>query len=257
MLVKILAIMGSPRKNGNTYLLTRRVEEKMKQLGDMDFEYVFLKDLDLRPCLGCGVCFMKGEDHCPHKDDRAMLEEKMHQADGVIFASPVYVFNVSGLMKNFFDRFAYACHRPRFFKSALVLATAGFELGTGQMLKSFSFMAEVWGFSVAHRFAIAANEVPEFGTRADKAGKKVEVAAKKFHRAVTAGRVKPGLVNMAVFLAAQPSIRKLSAEYYDYHYWRDQGWLEKETWYYYEPGVGVVKKTAAKLLSRFFSLAAR
>ncbi|CAJ37077.1 flavodoxin family protein [Methanocella arvoryzae] len=255
--MKILAIMGSPRKNGNTYRLTRKVEEKMKKLGDVDFEYVYLKDLDLRPCLGCGACFVKGEDHCPHKDDRAMLEEKMHRADGVIFASPVYVFNVSGLMKNFFDRFAYVCHRPRFFKSALVLATAGFELGTGQMLKLFSFMAEVWGFSIADRFAVAASEVPEFGTRAAKADKKVEVAAKKFHSAVTAGRVKPGLVNMAVFLAAQASIRKLSSEYYDYDYWREHGWLEKDTWYYYEPRAGLVKKTAAKLLSRFFSLAAR
>lgn len=255
--MKILAIMGSPRRNGNTYKVTRKVEEKMKQLGDVEFEYVFLRDLDLKPCLGCGTCFLKGEDHCPHKDDRAMLEEKMHKADGVIFTSPVYVFNVSGLMKNFFDRFAYACHRPRFFKSALVLSTAGFELGMNQMLKSFKFTPEVWGFRVAHSFGIAANEVPEFGTRTEKADKKIGLAAKKFHSAVAAGKVKPGLFNMAVFLAAQPSIRKISADYYDYHYWRDHGWLEKNTWYYYDPQASVVKKTMAKLLSKFFSLAAR
>jgi len=255
--MKILAVMGSPRKSGNTYQVTRQVEERMKQLGAVEFEYVFLKDLDLRPCLGCGTCFMKGEDHCPHKDDRAMLEEKMQRADGVIFASPSYVFNVSGLMKNFFDRFAYVCHRPRFFKSALVLATAGFELGTGQMLKTLSFVPEIWGFRVAHRFAIAANGVEEFSTRTDKAEKKIALAAKKFYRAVSAGHVRPDLFHMAVFLAAQPSVRKISTEYYDYQYWRDHGWLDKDTWYYYDPQTGVAIKTAARLLSKFMSLAAR
>lgn len=249
--------MGSPRKMGNTCKVTRKVEERMKQLGDVEFEYVFLKDLDLKPCLGCDTCFLKGEDHCPHKDGRAELEEKMLKADGVIFASPSYVFNVSGLTKNFFDRFAYACHRPRFFKSALVLTTAGFELGMGRMLKAFAFVPEVWGFNVAHRFGVATNGVPEFSTQVEKAEKKIEIAAKKFYAAVEAGRVKPRLINMAVFLAAQPSIRKLSAEYYDYGYWRGQGWLDKDTWYYYDPQAGLAKKTVAKLLSKFFSLAAR
>ncbi|HMK45436.1 MAG TPA: flavodoxin family protein [Methanocella sp.] len=255
--MKILAIMGSPRKNGNTYKVTRKVEEKMKQLGDVEFEYVFLKDLDLKPCLGCDTCFLKGEDRCPNKDGRTQLEEKMHLADGVIFASPSYVFNVSGLMKNFFDRFAYCCHRPRFFKNALVLTTAGFELGMGKMLKSFAFVPEVWGFNVAHSFGIAANNVPEFGTQTEKTEKKIDTAAKKFYSAVANGRVKPRLLNMAVFLAAQPSIRKISKEYYDYHYWRDHGWLEKDTWYYYDPQTGIVKKTLAKLLSKFFSLTAK
>ena len=255
--MKILAIMGSPRKTGNTYKVTRKVEEKMKQLGDVEFEYVFLQDLDIRPCLGCGACFEKGEDRCPHKDDRAMLEEKMLKADGVIFASPTYVFNVSGLMKNFMDRFAYACHRPRFFKNAMVLTTAGFELGMGKMLKSFSFVPEVWGFKVVHSFGISTNKILEFGTHTEKVDRKISAAAKTFYSAVAAGRVKPGLFSMAVFLAVQPDIRKVPPEFYDYSYWRDQGWLEKGTWYYYDPQAGVVKKTMAKLLSRFFSLAAR
>ena len=117
--MKVLAIMGSPKKRGNTYELTRKVEENMKLLGAVEFEYVFLKDLNLESCLGCGICFDKGEELCPLKDERPILEEKMQTADGVIFTSPNYVFNVSGLMKNFIDRFAYVCHRPRFFKNAI------------------------------------------------------------------------------------------------------------------------------------------
>ena len=48
--MKIIAIMGSPHK-GNTLELTQRVEERLKTLGDMDFEYLHLKDADLKPSL--------------------------------------------------------------------------------------------------------------------------------------------------------------------------------------------------------------
>ncbi|MGB9979655.1 NAD(P)H-dependent oxidoreductase [Methanobacterium sp.] len=101
--MNVLAIMGSPNKKGNTYELTRKLEDSMKKLGEVEFEYVFLKDINLKTCRGCGVCFEKGEKFCPLKDDRPMLEEKMHNADGVIFTSPNYVFNVSGIIKNFID----------------------------------------------------------------------------------------------------------------------------------------------------------
>ena len=50
----------------------------------------------------------------------------MHNADGVIFATPVYGLAVTGLMKTFIDRFSYIFPRPRFFdKRALLLTTTG------------------------------------------------------------------------------------------------------------------------------------
>lgn len=93
----------SPKKKDNTYQLTKKVEKRIKQFGDVEFEYVFLKDLDLKTCKGCQICFNKGEDLCPLKDDMEMVEEKMHKAEGIIFTLPNYVFNVSGIMKNFID----------------------------------------------------------------------------------------------------------------------------------------------------------
>jgi hypothetical protein len=107
--MKVIAIIGSPRK-GNTYRAIRRIEENMKTTGDVEFEYLWLKDAGLANCKGCTVCFPKGEQRCPLKDGRAEIEQKMLAADGVIFASPNYVSNVSGLMKTFIDRFAYAGH---------------------------------------------------------------------------------------------------------------------------------------------------
>jgi len=65
----------------------------------------------------------------------------MMEADGVIFATPVYGFQVSWLMKLFIDRHGYIFHRPRFFqKKALLLATAGFA-GTGDVLRYLNLVA--------------------------------------------------------------------------------------------------------------------
>jgi multimeric flavodoxin WrbA len=143
--MKILAIIGSPRGKGNCYKLTRKVEEKMSLLGNVEFEYLFLKDVDLKPCRGCGLCYLKGENLCPLKDDRASVEQKMAEADGVVFATPTYVLNVSGIMKNFIDRFAYVSHRPRFFKPALVVSTTG-AVGLETTLFMLGLMAGSWGF---------------------------------------------------------------------------------------------------------------
>ncbi len=129
--MKILAIMGSPRKKGNTYKVVQEIEERMKEMGDLEFEYLFLKDANLEPCRGCHTCLLKGEDLCPIDDDRPKIEEQILNSDGVILASPVYLFNVSALMKKFLDRFAYVCHRPRFFNQYLMsVSTAG---GSGLM----------------------------------------------------------------------------------------------------------------------------
>jgi multimeric flavodoxin WrbA len=62
----------------------------------------------------------RGEDKCPLQDDRAMMEQELLAANGVILSSPVHVANVSGLMKNFMDRFAYTNHRPRFHRQKVL-----------------------------------------------------------------------------------------------------------------------------------------
>lgn len=84
----------------------------MRRQGDVEFEHLCVKDADLGYCRGCLNCFTKGESYCPLKDDRQSIEQKMLDADGVIFLSPNYAGNVSAMMKNFIDRFAYVGHRP-------------------------------------------------------------------------------------------------------------------------------------------------
>ena len=124
----------------------------MKQLNPhTEFDWVFLSKEKLELCKGCYRCLELGEDHCSIKDSRALIEQKMHGADGIIFTSPVYVANVSPLFKNFVDRFAYVCHRPRFHnKKAMVVCTTG-SVAAGIVNILMTIMLETWGFTVVHK----------------------------------------------------------------------------------------------------------
>ena len=51
--MNIIAIIGSPKGKGSGYKIVRMIEDRMKAMGDIEFAYLFLKDANLRPCLGC------------------------------------------------------------------------------------------------------------------------------------------------------------------------------------------------------------
>ena len=112
--MKITAFVGSARKK-HTYRATEQFMNNLQLLGDIEYEIITLSDYHLEVCKGCKLCLDKGEEFCPLKDDRDKLIEKMNHSDGIVFASPNYSFNMSGLMKIFLDRLGFAFHRPRFF----------------------------------------------------------------------------------------------------------------------------------------------
>ncbi|VVB62492.1 Uncharacterised protein [uncultured archaeon] len=55
-------IIGSPRKMGNSYKIVKRIEERMITLGDVEFNYLFLRDAHLELCRGCWSCLSVGDD---------------------------------------------------------------------------------------------------------------------------------------------------------------------------------------------------
>lgn len=119
-----------------------KIEKYHKGYCNFEYEYLFLKDFDLKLCRGCHVCITHGEDKCPLKDDRELIISKIEGSDGVILASPNYVMNVPWLMKNFVDRFAYTLHRPKYFNQYyMILITSGSYMGTKQASKSLETMA--------------------------------------------------------------------------------------------------------------------
>ena len=101
---KILLVMGSPRKGGNTDLLLRKLAEGAALKG-AKVEMVSLAGLNIRECDGCHACW-KGK-HCCKKDDMLGLYEKIIESDAIVFGTPVYWFGPTALMKAFIDRFVY------------------------------------------------------------------------------------------------------------------------------------------------------
>jgi len=106
--MKILAIHGSPRTlRSITRQLAQFVLEGAAEAG-AETEMIDLCDLKITPCTACEGCSFNGI--CVFEDDMPALVERMKEADGIVFASPVYIDNVSGQMKIFFDRLADAIH---------------------------------------------------------------------------------------------------------------------------------------------------
>ena len=105
--MKLVAINGSHSgKRGYTHFLIEKLFNGAKEEG-ADCVEIALAELKINICKGCGVC--NTEKHLlkciyEEKDDVAMIFDKMREADIIIYATPIYVFNMSGLMKVFFDR---------------------------------------------------------------------------------------------------------------------------------------------------------
>ena len=106
--MKILAINGSPHTTRSiTRKLASFVLEGAAEAG-AETEIIDLCDFRVTPCTACEGCSFNGI--CVYEDDVPAIIERMKEADGVVFASPVYIDNVSGQMKIFFDRLADAIH---------------------------------------------------------------------------------------------------------------------------------------------------
>jgi multimeric flavodoxin WrbA len=101
---KILAVMGSPRKGGNTELLVGKLAEGALSKG-AKVHTIRLADMEIRECDGCHVCW--NGKNCCKKDDMLGLYEKISESDVIVFGTPVYWFGPTALMKLFIDRFVY------------------------------------------------------------------------------------------------------------------------------------------------------
>ncbi|MEA1892191.1 MAG: NAD(P)H-dependent oxidoreductase [Campylobacterota bacterium] len=91
------------KKLSKTTLMVDKFIEGAKSAGATVEEYKLSK-LDIHQCDGCYMCWTKIPGECVHKDIMTELREKYRSADLVLFASPLYIFNVTGIMKTFMDR---------------------------------------------------------------------------------------------------------------------------------------------------------
>jgi len=103
--MKIMAFVGSPRKNSNVDLLMDKVIEGAKSRSEVTLEKIYLYDANIKYCTGCMVCTpLKGSKDCPIKDDMAGICQRMQETDAFIFGSPNHGHTLSAAMTNFLSR---------------------------------------------------------------------------------------------------------------------------------------------------------
>ena len=102
--MRITAFNGSPKaERGNTHVMVDAFLAGARAAG-AETENVFLAKKKIAPCVACYACWVKTPGKCSQRDDMDELLAKVIASDIVVFATPVYVDNVTGLMKNFMDR---------------------------------------------------------------------------------------------------------------------------------------------------------
>ena len=105
--MKIVAINGSPRKNGNLAQLLEVVRKEVEAAG-VEFE-VLQPGANVRPCMACYNCLDTGSLRCVMKDDGVNdIIAACCEADGILLASPVYHAGIAGNMKCVLDRMMLA-----------------------------------------------------------------------------------------------------------------------------------------------------
>ena len=107
MVMKVVVLAGSPRKDGNTDLLVSSFVKGAERNHEVDV--VSIHDYKINPCLGCNTCFERENSDCFQTDDMSLVYEKLGDADVLVIASPVYFYGISSQLKAVIDRL----HTPK------------------------------------------------------------------------------------------------------------------------------------------------
>ena len=234
--MKITIIYGNQRKE-STYHCVKFVKEKLTQLGQVHFSEFFLpRDLP-HFCLGCFNCFLKGEEHCPHFEKVYPIVTEIINSDGIILASPVYGFNITGAMKSLVDHLCYLWmpHRPNekmFQKIAMIISTTAGG-GTGNTIKGMKIPLNFMGFKRIHSFGIAVAAASWQNVDFRKKEKIEKVLNRKtvlfYKHLKDRNDLSHRLYTRINFFIMKKVILKYYDDNLDKAYWKEKGWFTKNS----------------------------
>ena len=252
--MKLLALHSGARRGGNTENIALLAGERLRALAasagvPLEFEAVALSEQNLALCRGCRVCFDRGEEKCPLKDGLSALCDKLRAADGVLFASPVYVEDVNAVMKNFIDRMAWNCHRPGFAGKTSYIAVTSGSGASNHAVRTLKYALGSWGFHLTGCRKFRMGALMDQETVRDKCGGSVEALAGELFRAVRDKRAeRPSFFSLMMF-KIQQTIYRTSPTFrdtYDRRWWEKNGWLDKKRRFYIPHRASPVKTAAAR-----------
>jgi multimeric flavodoxin WrbA len=261
--MKIVSCVGSHRKKGNTAHIVDAIEAQLRAEAagngePLEIETVYLGHHDIGLCRGCRVCFDRGEERCPLKDDLLAIKAKIQAADGLIVASPIYVDDVSGTLKNWIDRLAHVCHRPEFAgKCVYLVATTGGS-PTGHAMRTMRTAMMSWGCHVVGQAgfntgALMARDELE----ARYAPETARIARELFQAIHERQFTRPSFLSLMTFKIQQQAWQGVDGDSLDARYWRQSGWTEPGREFFIDHKANHLKVYSARLagavLSKFMT----
>lgn len=123
---KILVLVGSVRKNGNTQLLANAFKNGAEKHNTV--EVLSVDDYNINPCVGCEYCSKSEGNVCAQNDDMKIIYEKLKNCDTLVIASPVYFYGVSAQLKALIDRLHTPMRNTFTVKNMALLLVAGASL---------------------------------------------------------------------------------------------------------------------------------
>lgn len=99
--IRVLGIVGSPRRGGNTETLVDEVLAGAKEAG-AEIKKIILNDLKIGHCQGCNACSKNGQ--CKYSDDMDIINEEMSKSSAFVYGTPVYYWGPTSIFKAFSDR---------------------------------------------------------------------------------------------------------------------------------------------------------
>ena len=127
MAKKVLIISTSLRGKSNSEILAKECEKGVRDAGH-DVEFLSLRGKDIRFCIGCLSCQKTGS--CVLKDDVPEIMAKVKAAEVVVFATPIYYYEMSGQMKTLLDRLNPLYDSDYCFRDIYMIATAAEDENT-------------------------------------------------------------------------------------------------------------------------------
>lgn len=254
-MVNIVLINSSFRKDGNTARIIDLIRQEIAELSETEklavaFKTIFLAHENIATCRGCRVCFDRGEEFCPLKDDLLLLKEHIDAADCVLLSSPVYVEDVNGVMKNWIDRMAFLCHRPMYFdKVAYIVSTSGAG-ASRHNLRTMNFALTSWGFRISGEQSFLAGALTEKDELKKTYGKKIRKIAQSILSTATKDVNRVSFVSLLTFRVQQLyHNHNLSKNSLDSAYWEKNGWLDMQQTYYFNVKTNPIKRGLVCLLA--------
>lgn len=103
-MMKVLVLNGSPKAKSDTMCLTNSFLKGLNEDNKFEIEIIDLIKKNIKPCLGCFMCWKNDDGKCIQEDDQYEIMEKYERADIIIFSFPLYSYAMPSHMKAFVDR---------------------------------------------------------------------------------------------------------------------------------------------------------